>query len=85
MYDNEFSSRLSVASIMRLQTAAMLALSNDADADSAIIQKVARRFLSVTTSLWNKQEGEPSTSGLSSSPMRRENKHYKQDEPLQGT
>ncbi|KAI3818583.1 hypothetical protein L1987_12395 [Smallanthus sonchifolius] len=82
VYDNEFSSRLSVASIMRLQTSAMLALSNDADADSAIIHKLARRFLSVTTHLWNKHEEEPASSGSSSSPTRRENTHYNQGEHI---
>ncbi|KAD7117223.1 hypothetical protein E3N88_04491 [Mikania micrantha] len=82
VYDNEFSSRLSVASIMRLQKAAMLALSNDADADSAIIHKLARRFLSVTTDLWNKHEEEPSSSGSSSLPMRGETNHYNQRESI---
>uniref|UniRef100_A0A251RR88 Putative lipase class 3 family protein n=1 Tax=Helianthus annuus TaxID=4232 RepID=A0A251RR88_HELAN len=82
VYDNEFSSRLSVASIMRLQTAAMLALTNDADADSAIMHKLARRFLSVTNYLWNKHEEEPPASGSSSSSMRRENKHDNEGEPM---
>ncbi|XP_076905914.1 uncharacterized protein LOC143561826 [Bidens hawaiensis] len=76
VYDTEFSSRLSVGSIMRLQTAAMLALSNDADADSAIIQKLARRFLSTSYSLWNKHEDKPPASRSSSLSTRRENSHY---------
>ncbi|XP_071706429.1 uncharacterized protein [Rutidosis leptorrhynchoides] len=78
VYDDEFSSRLSVASIMRLQTAAMLALSNDADADSAIMHKLARRFLTVSSYLWTKSKDSPSASGLSSLPQTRENKHYNQ-------
>nr|XP_043626389.1 uncharacterized protein LOC122597873 [Erigeron canadensis] len=81
VYDNEFSSRLSVASIMRLQTDAMLALSNDADADSAIIQKLARRFLSVSTYLWSKEEESPA-SASSSSPFIRENMHYNHSERM---
>ncbi|GJS54723.1 Sn1-specific diacylglycerol lipase beta [Tanacetum coccineum] len=82
VYDTEFSSRLSVASIIRLQTCAMMALSNDADADSAIMQKVARRFLSVSTFLWTKhqEESPTSASGSSSLPLIRDNKH--EDEHL---
>ncbi|KAI7730529.1 hypothetical protein M8C21_006242 [Ambrosia artemisiifolia] len=80
VYDNEFSSRLSVASIVRLQTAAMLALTNDADTNSAIMHKRARRFLSITNYLWNKHDEEPPALGSSSSSMRREKKHYNQDE-----
>ncbi|GKE83107.1 hypothetical protein Tco_1553107 [Tanacetum coccineum] len=87
VYDTEFSSRLSVASIIRLQTCAMMALSNDADADSAIMQKVARRFLSVSTFLWTKhqEESPTSASGSSSLPLIRDNKHCHEDEHLHGT
>ncbi|CAI9279230.1 unnamed protein product [Lactuca saligna] len=77
VYDNEFSSRLSLASIMRLQRAAMLALSNDRDADSAKMQKLARRFLSVSTYLWHKPHEEPcSSSGSSSLPPRNEDEGH---------
>ncbi|KVH97202.1 Lipase, class 3, partial [Cynara cardunculus var. scolymus] len=80
VYDTEFSSRLSVASIMRLQTAAMLALSNDADADSAVIHKLARRFLSVSTYLWTKPQEKPPASELNPLPLRRESKKFNRDE-----
>lgn len=70
---------------MRLQTAAMLALSNDADADSAIIHKLARRFLSVSTYLWTKPEEDPPASGSSSLPLIREHKHYNQGKLIHGT
>ncbi|XP_024988747.1 uncharacterized protein LOC112523389 isoform X2 [Cynara cardunculus var. scolymus] len=82
VYDTEFSSRLSVASIMRLQTAAMLALSNDADADSAVIHKLARRFLSVSTYLWTKPQEKPPASELNPLPLRRESKKFNRGELL---
>ncbi|KAL4586014.1 hypothetical protein LXL04_010644 [Taraxacum kok-saghyz] len=78
VYDNEFSSRLSGASIVRLQRAAMLALSTDADADSAVMHKLARRFLSVSTYLWSKPHEQPSSSGSSSN----DNKHPNNGEPV---
>ncbi|GKB39101.1 hypothetical protein Tco_0884043, partial [Tanacetum coccineum] len=53
VYDTEFSSRLSVALIIRLQTSAMMALSNDADPDSALMQRVARRFIFETRRSFN--------------------------------
>ncbi|KAI3764519.1 hypothetical protein L2E82_14530 [Cichorium intybus] len=81
VYDNEFSSRLSVASIMRLQRAAMLAVSNDENADSAVMRKLARRFLSVSTYIWNKpHEEEPSSSGSNSLPPKNENEHINEGE-----
>lgn len=45
MYDNEFSARLSVASILRLRGAALTALSQDPNTDTALVFKLARRFL----------------------------------------
>lgn len=45
VYDNEFSARLSVGSIMRLRASALMALSNDTKADSASIFRLARQFL----------------------------------------
>ena len=85
VYDTEFSSRLSISSIMRLQAAAMLALSNDSDADSAVINKLARRFLSVSNYLWTKPQVQPPASELSPLPLRRESKKFNQTELLHGT
>ncbi|KAH9783869.1 Lipase 3 domain-containing protein [Citrus sinensis] len=45
VYDNEFSARLSVRSIMRLRAAAIMALSQDTTADATMIFRLARRFL----------------------------------------
>ncbi|KAH0876719.1 hypothetical protein HID58_064113 [Brassica napus] len=46
--DNEFSSRLSYGSIRRLQVAAIKVLSQDPKADTALIFRLARRFLSAS-------------------------------------
>ena len=43
----EFSSRLSINSILRLRSAAISALSDNSPADTAMIQKLARRILHV--------------------------------------
>lgn len=45
VYNDEFSARLSVNSIIRLRAAAMTALSENSSADSAMIHKVVRRIL----------------------------------------
>uniref|UniRef100_A0A1D1YGF4 Sn1-specific diacylglycerol lipase alpha n=1 Tax=Anthurium amnicola TaxID=1678845 RepID=A0A1D1YGF4_9ARAE len=45
VYNDEFSARLSVNSIIRLRAAAMTALSDSSSADSAMIYKLARRIL----------------------------------------
>ncbi|XP_056161408.1 uncharacterized protein LOC115688586 isoform X2 [Syzygium oleosum] len=45
VYDNEFSARLSVGSILRLRAAAIMALSQDSKTDTALIYRLARRFL----------------------------------------
>ncbi|XP_022641580.1 uncharacterized protein LOC106771987 isoform X3 [Vigna radiata var. radiata] len=45
IFGNEFSSRLSVGSVMRLRAAAITSLSQDPKADSAVIFRLARRFL----------------------------------------
>ncbi|GAY48894.1 hypothetical protein CUMW_115130 [Citrus unshiu] len=45
VYDNEFSARLSVRSIMRLRAAAIMSLSQDTTADATMIFRLARRFL----------------------------------------
>ncbi|KAF8106409.1 hypothetical protein N665_0139s0007 [Sinapis alba] len=46
--DKEFSSRLSYGSIRRLQVAAIKVLSQDPKADTALIFRLARRFLSAS-------------------------------------
>ncbi|KAF8402224.1 hypothetical protein HHK36_013176 [Tetracentron sinense] len=48
IYNDEFSARLSVSSILRLRAAAIMALSQDHAADSAMICRLARRFLHVS-------------------------------------
>uniref|UniRef100_A0A0E0PAV2 Uncharacterized protein n=1 Tax=Oryza rufipogon TaxID=4529 RepID=A0A0E0PAV2_ORYRU len=45
--NDEFSSRLSINSILRLRSAAIRALSDNSPADTAMIQKLARRILNV--------------------------------------
>ena len=47
VHDNEFSSRLSVASILRLRADAIMTLSQDAAANSGIISKLVQGFLFV--------------------------------------
>ncbi|MQM09734.1 hypothetical protein Taro_042615 [Colocasia esculenta] len=47
VYNDEFSARLSVNSIIRLRAAAMTALSDNSSADSAMIYKIVRRILHV--------------------------------------
>lgn len=48
VFNNEFSARLSVASIMRLRASALMVLSEDTSTDSAMIFRLARRFLYVS-------------------------------------
>ncbi|XP_068491448.1 uncharacterized protein [Phaseolus vulgaris] len=45
IFGNEFSSRLSIGSVMRLRAGAITSLSQDPKADSAMILRLARRFL----------------------------------------
>ncbi|KAK8948209.1 hypothetical protein KSP40_PGU012031 [Platanthera guangdongensis] len=47
VYNDEFSARLSVNSILRLRAAAMQALSEDASTNSAVITKLAQKILNV--------------------------------------
>lgn len=61
VYDNEFSARLSVGSILRLRAAAIMALSQDAKTDSTLIFRLARRFLYVS----NYQRSEVEVKALS--------------------
>ncbi|KAK4751260.1 hypothetical protein SAY87_004742 [Trapa incisa] len=45
IYDNEFSARLSVRSVLRLRVAALTALSEDEKTDNALIFRLAHQFL----------------------------------------
>lgn len=56
VYQNEFSSRLSAASIMRLRASAIMALSQDGSTDSTMVLKLARQFLFVSDHLRTKDE-----------------------------
>lgn len=58
IFGNEFSSRLSIGSIMRLRAAAITSLSQDPKADSAMIFKLAHRFLDVSKYQRNKSKAE---------------------------
>ncbi|KAJ4843652.1 hypothetical protein Tsubulata_010148 [Turnera subulata] len=48
VHDNEFSARLSVGSVLRLRAAAIMALSEDSKTDTALVLRLARRFLYVS-------------------------------------
>ncbi|XP_058774540.1 uncharacterized protein LOC131648831 isoform X1 [Vicia villosa] len=58
IYGNEFSSRLSIGSMMRLRAAAITLLAQDPKADSAMIFRLARRFLFISQYERNNQEAE---------------------------
>ncbi|KAK6930615.1 Fungal lipase-like domain [Dillenia turbinata] len=60
VYDHEFSSRLSIASLLRLRAAAITSLS-DVSTDSTLIARLARRFLFV--SKYEQAEFEENISG----------------------
>ncbi|KAK0607670.1 hypothetical protein LWI29_018442 [Acer saccharum] len=45
VYNNEFSARLSVGSILRLRASALMALSNNTKTETALIFRLARQFL----------------------------------------
>ena len=60
--DNEFSSRLSYGSIRRLQVAAIKVLSQDPKADTALIFRLARRFLSASKR-HRQNDGQEQTTG----------------------
>uniref|UniRef100_A0A0D6QZ81 Uncharacterized protein n=1 Tax=Araucaria cunninghamii TaxID=56994 RepID=A0A0D6QZ81_ARACU len=51
IYNDEFSARLSVSSVLRLRAAALAALAADSSADSAMISKLARRLLRANKNL----------------------------------
>uniref|UniRef100_A0A7N0ZW31 Fungal lipase-like domain-containing protein n=1 Tax=Kalanchoe fedtschenkoi TaxID=63787 RepID=A0A7N0ZW31_KALFE len=65
VYDNEFSARLSVSSILRLRGAALTALSQDPKTDTALVFKLARRFLYVGNHLGYCTEGVDASSSHS--------------------
>ncbi|XP_060179453.1 uncharacterized protein LOC132609483 isoform X1 [Lycium barbarum] len=64
--NDEFSARLSVASIMRLQAAALKALSEDGTVDITTILKLAHHFTSLTVCQKSMNDGESSVNSLSS-------------------
>ncbi|OVA19069.1 Lipase [Macleaya cordata] len=83
VYNDEFSARLSVNSILRLRAAAITALSEDSAADSAMICKLARRVLQVSS--YRPKEEAASAPSLESGAMTSEDgnhhvhrrRHYK--------
>uniref|UniRef100_A0A3Q7IAN7 Uncharacterized protein n=1 Tax=Solanum lycopersicum TaxID=4081 RepID=A0A3Q7IAN7_SOLLC len=62
--NDEFSARLSVASIMRLQAAALKALSEDGTIDITTILKLAQHFTSLTVCQKSMNDGESSVNSL---------------------
>ncbi|KAH0638217.1 hypothetical protein KY289_038132 [Solanum tuberosum] len=62
--NDEFSARLSVASIMRLQAAALKALSEDGTIDITTILKLAHHFTSLTVCQKSMNDGESSVNSL---------------------
>ncbi|PON37785.1 Fungal lipase-like domain containing protein, partial [Parasponia andersonii] len=71
--NNEFSSRLSVGSILRLRAAAITALSHDSATDTAMICRLARRFLYVSNCERNSTEVVEPASYVYSGTIRSEN------------
>lgn len=80
IYNDEFSSRLSVTSILRLRAAALAALAADSSTDSAMISKLARRLLHANKYLWgtNCKEDSVQTSQSGSMVPRDRNQRHKQ-------
>ncbi|KAK8585485.1 hypothetical protein V6N13_050464 [Hibiscus sabdariffa] len=60
IHDNEFSTRLSVGSILRLRAAAITALSENTQTDTTLILRLARQFLYASKTNQLKIEAEPS-------------------------
>lgn len=73
VYNDEFSARLSVRSIIRLRTAAITALSDDSTTDSDIIHKITRQILQVGNSQQKKKNHSSDT--LDSDESEIQNKH----------
>ncbi|XP_024027107.1 sn1-specific diacylglycerol lipase beta isoform X1 [Morus notabilis] len=81
--NNEFSSRLSVGSILRLRAAAITALSQDSTADTAMIFRLARRFLYVSQYQRNRTElMEPTSDVYSGTRSQNLNNHASGSESL---
>lgn len=88
IYNDEFSSRLSVTSMLRLRAAALAALAADSSTDSAMISKLARRLLHANKYLWGtnckedslqtSQSASMQTSQSGSMVPRDENRRHKQ-------
>lgn len=86
VYNDEFSSRLSVNSILRLRGAAIGALSDDSSPDSAIISKLARRILHVRKYQDNEDSQRSLTPSSNSSPeIGEDNKRIIKRRPLKYT
>lgn len=79
IYNDEFSSRLSVTSILRLRAAALAALAADSSTDSAMTSKLARRLLHANKYLWgtNCKEDSVQTSQSGSMVPRDKNRRHK--------
>lgn len=74
VYRYEFSSRLSVNSIMRLRAAAISALSQDSSADSALIYKLTQQIFNI--SKWDKPKEDALSPPLRSAVVTTEDKDY---------
>ncbi|KAL1110889.1 hypothetical protein V6Z11_D02G018000 [Gossypium hirsutum] len=67
IHDNEFSTRLSVGSILRLRASAITALSENTQADTTLILRLARQFLYASKNNSIELEPEPAKSSTRSS------------------
>ncbi|XP_016713892.2 uncharacterized protein [Gossypium hirsutum] len=67
IHDNEFSTRLSVGSILRLRASAITALSENTQADTTLILRLARQFLYASKNNRIELEPEPAKSSTRSS------------------
>lgn len=76
VYNDEFSSRLSVNSILRLRAAAIAALSDDSPTDSAIINSFARRILNMRRCQENGDNGKSPASSSQTNPDIAEDGNY---------
>ncbi|GFY92859.1 lipase class 3 family protein [Actinidia rufa] len=79
VYSNEFSARLSVASVLRLRAAALTALSQD-NKDASIPSKLARRFLFVSKYEKSEFEEKIEAPNLNSSVIITENRSRQNDQ-----
>ncbi|TYJ44900.1 hypothetical protein E1A91_A02G017200v1 [Gossypium mustelinum] len=67
IHDNEFSTRISVGSILRLRASAITALSENTQADTTLILRLARQFLYASKNNRIELEPEPAKSSTRSS------------------